>query len=261
MKLSAIVTCPNCKMQVLPKADGTCPSCQATILQMEKGSISKSIGLLKNSAASTSLKKEPPPQIKIKAATRVVDKGNKVSSKVENKKIATKHFDQSYEYWEKSNYEEALEECEEAIELAPDWSEAHNLRGVILEEMDKLDKAILEYREAIRLDPNNTDAKENLAYSDKSSRVLPVLPLPPSGVEPANDSLGDIPIAQAGTISSTENSTAFIIGAWVYILGVVFIGNTFPGLRISKLLFIVMIIFSGFIGIAVKDWLEKKLTK
>jgi hypothetical protein len=30
-KLSAIVTCPKCRMRVLPQSDGTCPSCQARI--------------------------------------------------------------------------------------------------------------------------------------------------------------------------------------------------------------------------------------
>ena len=33
MNLSPIITCPNCKMRVIPRADGTCPSCQASILQ------------------------------------------------------------------------------------------------------------------------------------------------------------------------------------------------------------------------------------
>jgi hypothetical protein len=32
-----MVTCPNCGMVVLPKADGTCPSCQAVIVKGEKG--------------------------------------------------------------------------------------------------------------------------------------------------------------------------------------------------------------------------------
>jgi tetratricopeptide (TPR) repeat protein len=89
-----------------------------------------------------------------------------IKNKNAGKEIAKKYFDQSFEYWEKSNYQEALEECDKAIELAPDWSEAHNLRGVILEEMDKPDESIMEYREAIRLDPDNKDAKKNLAYID-----------------------------------------------------------------------------------------------
>jgi len=29
----SIVTCPNCKMKVLPRSDGTCPSCQKIIVQ------------------------------------------------------------------------------------------------------------------------------------------------------------------------------------------------------------------------------------
>ena len=30
--LTPITTCPNCKMRVIPKPDGTCPSCQSKIL-------------------------------------------------------------------------------------------------------------------------------------------------------------------------------------------------------------------------------------
>jgi hypothetical protein len=33
-----IVTCPSCKMKVLPKRDGTCPSCQAVISKVVSGS-------------------------------------------------------------------------------------------------------------------------------------------------------------------------------------------------------------------------------
>ena len=56
--------CPNCKMHVLPKLDGTCPSCQSMIPQKEKGSISKSFETIKNSEASTHLKQEPSPIFK-----------------------------------------------------------------------------------------------------------------------------------------------------------------------------------------------------
>jgi tetratricopeptide (TPR) repeat protein len=155
-----LTTCPNCKMRVLPKSDGTCPSCQAIIQQKENESIPQSIMAIKTNVTNKPLKQEPPPM------TSAVDKGNNVSSKVENNETAKKHFDQSYKNWEKSKYEKALEECDKAIDLDPNMSEAHNLRGVILEEMDKQDDSILEYREAIRLNPNYQDAKENLAYAD-----------------------------------------------------------------------------------------------
>ena len=74
MNLSTVVTCPNCKMRVLPKADGTCPSCQAIIPQKEKRLISKSIEPIENSEASTDLKQEPSSMTKIKTTAKVVDK-------------------------------------------------------------------------------------------------------------------------------------------------------------------------------------------
>jgi len=45
-----IITCHNCKMRVLPKADGTCPSCQAVLTPQE----------LKPTAPPPAAKAEPP---------------------------------------------------------------------------------------------------------------------------------------------------------------------------------------------------------
>jgi uncharacterized Zn finger protein (UPF0148 family) len=36
-----MITCPNCGIVVLPKADGTCPSCQVVIVKGEKGTRNK----------------------------------------------------------------------------------------------------------------------------------------------------------------------------------------------------------------------------
>jgi tetratricopeptide (TPR) repeat protein len=95
--------------------------------------------------------------------------GNIMSLIVENQVLAKKHKRLSYRYLVKNQDKKALEECDKAIELAPDWSEAHNMRGIILEEMGKLDESILEYRKAVRLDPGNQDAGENLASAEKSA--------------------------------------------------------------------------------------------
>jgi tetratricopeptide (TPR) repeat protein len=95
--------------------------------------------------------------------------GDKVTPIVENKETAKIHFDQSYEYWEKSNYEEALVACDKAIEYAPGWSEAYNLRGVILDDLGKPGRSILAYRQAVNLDPDNEIARENLAELEKIS--------------------------------------------------------------------------------------------
>jgi hypothetical protein len=62
-----ISICPNCKMRVLPKADGTCPSCQTMILHKGKGSPSKSIEPIKTSQAGLRLKQKPSSMAKTKA--------------------------------------------------------------------------------------------------------------------------------------------------------------------------------------------------
>jgi tetratricopeptide (TPR) repeat protein len=59
--------------------------------------------------------------------------------------------------------EDALQECDRAIQTAPGWAEAHNLRGIILDEMGQLDEAIAAFEEAVRLDAGFVEAAENLA--------------------------------------------------------------------------------------------------
>ncbi|PKN93751.1 MAG: hypothetical protein CVU44_08015 [Chloroflexi bacterium HGW-Chloroflexi-6] len=61
------------------------------------------------------------------------------------------------------NLKEALASCNQAIEYAPESAEAHNMRGLILDAIGKTDESILAYQEAIRLNPDFAEAKENLA--------------------------------------------------------------------------------------------------
>jgi tetratricopeptide (TPR) repeat protein len=88
---------------------------------------------------------------------------------VENEELAEEYFDQAYEYWTHSKYKKALKECDKVIELDPEWSQGHNLRGAVLEDMDQLEEAILEYRTAVRLDPDDKDARENLSLAFNES--------------------------------------------------------------------------------------------
>ncbi|MBI5933991.1 MAG: tetratricopeptide repeat protein [Chloroflexi bacterium] len=70
--------------------------------------------------------------------------------------------------------EGALSECEAALELSPNSAEAHNLRGLILDLLERPDEAIQAYREAVRLDPNFEDARANLADSQQEQRETPI---------------------------------------------------------------------------------------
>lgn len=69
-----------------------------------------------------------------------------------------------------SQLEDALSDCETAIQLNPRAAEAHNLRGLILDLLERKDEAIQSYREAIRLDPTFEEARENLNDAEAEKR-------------------------------------------------------------------------------------------
>lgn len=83
---------------------------------------------------------------------------------------AQRHLELAYVFEEKNEFENALRECESAIQLAPDWAEAHNLRGIVLEGLDQKEKAIAAYREAVHLDSTFREAQDNLLEAEAELR-------------------------------------------------------------------------------------------
>ncbi|MCP4366910.1 MAG: tetratricopeptide repeat protein [Deltaproteobacteria bacterium] len=77
---------------------------------------------------------------------------------------AETHLDQAFVYYEETEeFDKALVECDTAIELDPDLADAHNLRGVLLEELGRNAEAIQAYQQALVLDPDFSEAKDNIA--------------------------------------------------------------------------------------------------
>lgn len=89
---------------------------------------------------------------------------------------AQTHLQTAYEYIEQSDLQNALNKCQIAIQLAPNSADAHNLHGIILDQLGETEQAILAYREAIRLNPAFDEAIQNLAEAqtelDLSQRKL-----------------------------------------------------------------------------------------
>jgi tetratricopeptide (TPR) repeat protein len=82
---------------------------------------------------------------------------------------AGEHLDLGIDYAEKGKLNEAIAEYQEAIRLDPNYAKAHYNLGIAYHEQGKLDDAIAEYKEAIRIDPSMADAHINLgvAYADQ----------------------------------------------------------------------------------------------
>ena len=62
-------------------------------------------------------------------------------------------------------YEKALVELDEAIELGPKYGDLHNFRGVALCELARVDEGIASFRRAVALNPDHSVAKLNLAFA------------------------------------------------------------------------------------------------
>ncbi len=64
------------------------------------------------------------------------------------------------------DFKSTLADCELALEYMPTSARAHNLHGLILDALGKTGLAIRAYREALRLDPELVDARDNLADAE-----------------------------------------------------------------------------------------------
>ncbi len=76
---------------------------------------------------------------------------------------AQTRLDRAYAWEEAGEFEQALAECEAALRLQPALAEAHNLRGILLEELNRPQEAIEAYRRALKHDPDFQEAQDNLS--------------------------------------------------------------------------------------------------
>jgi tetratricopeptide (TPR) repeat protein len=59
-----------------------------------------------------------------------------------------------WDFYQKRDYDKAISDYNEAIRLNPNYAEAYNNRGIVYDDKKEYDEAISDYNEAIRLNPN-----------------------------------------------------------------------------------------------------------
>jgi tetratricopeptide (TPR) repeat protein len=70
-------------------------------------------------------------------------------------------------YDERGQYDRAIQDFDEAIKLKPDYAHAYNNRGVSYDHKRDYDRAYQDYNKAIELDPNYAAAFTNRSYLKK----------------------------------------------------------------------------------------------
>jgi len=70
-------------------------------------------------------------------------------------------YDRGHRKWEAKQYEDAIEDCTEALRLNPRFAEAHNRRGTAYMGQADYPKSILDFDAAITLEPDYTAAYFN----------------------------------------------------------------------------------------------------
>lgn len=94
-------------------------------------------------------------------------------SPTELQTLAQPHLDKAMKALDSGiHLQDALANCEAAIEYLPESADAHNLRGLILDALGREDEAILAYRQAVALDPNFVEAQKNLADAEEERSGL-----------------------------------------------------------------------------------------
>src|SRR3989339_240809 len=75
--------------------------------------------------------------------------------------IAIAHYDRGKVYQERGVYNKALSDYEQAIKIDPNCYEAYYNRGITYQTISKYDEALLDYDQAIKINPNYKQAFNN----------------------------------------------------------------------------------------------------
>jgi tetratricopeptide (TPR) repeat protein len=80
--------------------------------------------------------------------------------------LARQNLLRAARYIESGNLDKAFIACEVAIQNAPNFAAAYNYLGLVYQAMGQLEEALAAYREANRLDPEFSEAKDNLQEAE-----------------------------------------------------------------------------------------------
>lgn len=106
---------------------------------------------------------------KFREAIRDYERANGLNPGLRHSDYADAYINRGNTYYDKGEYDRAIENCDKAIELNPKDPDAYNNRGITYDNKGEYDHAIEDYDKAIELDPKDPEAYINRgnAYYNK----------------------------------------------------------------------------------------------
>src|ERR1035437_1968640 len=98
----------------------------------------------------------PTPAQKITGCTAVIQAG-----KLKGKRLAFTFSNRGAAYYERGEYDRAIQDCNQALKLNAKYADAFFNRGLSFQGKSQYDRAIQDYNQAIKFDPKYADALFN----------------------------------------------------------------------------------------------------
>ena len=159
---------------------------------------------------------------------------------VSDNPVAKKRLDAAYKAFEVGeSLKSVLQRCDDLLQLDPGWADVYNLKGMVLEDLNRPVDATAAYREAIRLMPSLSDARDNLDELEGRMEKRPVKatarPVKKTGRRVLEVVLGFILLAVSlwlliyFTSSQNSASSSLCVLAILPIVGVILLARGFSG--------------------------------
>jgi tetratricopeptide (TPR) repeat protein len=103
------------------------------------------------------------PDVSIMACTAIID------TRDDGYVLNIAYFNRGLAFKEKGNFDQAVADFDEAIELSPEHADAYFNRGLVLSKKGEQDRAIADFDKVIEISPNDADAfvKRGSAYRSR----------------------------------------------------------------------------------------------